>query len=292
MKSRRKVPARQTAGKRAHPRQVPGKSVRSRSAPRQAPERAELTDWDQAARWYDALVGQEGSDFQKDIIMPGVHRLLGLKKGDRVLDLACGQGVFSRFLSQKGLKVIGLDASEALIRHARSRSTDATKFMCSDAGDNEALAGEKFSGIACLMAVQNMENIQPVFENIARWLTPGGRFVLVTTHPCFRIPRQSHWGWDEDKKMEYRRMDLYASETAIPIFTPPMRTEGPHTWTYHRPLASYFSALNKAGLAVVDLEEWTSNKSSQPGKRAKAENRARREFPIFLTLVATPLKEG
>ncbi len=281
MKSKRKVPARQTAGKRNRPP--------ARATSRNTESRAELTDWDQAARWYDALVGQEGSDFQKDIIMPGVHRLLGLGKGDRVLDLACGQGVFSRFLSLKGLRVVGLDSSEALIRRARSRSSDSARFHCFDAGDNEALAGEKFSGIACLMAVQNMEHIQPVFENVARWLSPGGRFVLVTTHPCFRIPRQSHWGWDEQKKMEYRRMDLYSTETAIPIFTPPMRSEGPHTWTYHRPLESYFSALKNAGLAVVGMEEWTSNKSSQPGKRAKAENRARREFPLFLTLVSTPL---
>jgi len=277
MKSKRRAPVRK-------------RSVAKGGAyPKQA--RGSLTEWDQAARWYDALVGQEGSGFQKDIIMPGVHRLLGLRKGKRVLDLACGQGVFSRFLSRKGLVVVGLDSSEALIKRARSRSNDAMRFLCCDAGDKKALAGEKFSGIACLMAVQNIKGIQPVFENVARWLEPGGRFVLVTTHPCFRIPRQSHWGWDEDKKIEYRRMDLYATETEIPIFTPPMRSEGPHTWTYHRPLTSYFSALKKSGLAVVDMEEWTSNKSSQPGKRSKAENRARREFPVFLTLVAARLKE-
>tara|TARA_Y100000588_G_scaffold87527_1_gene93272 strand:- start:738 stop:1016 length:279 start_codon:yes stop_codon:yes gene_type:complete len=67
-----------------------------------------ITLWDQASRWYDSLVGTQGTGFQKDIIMPGVVKMLRAKKGDRILDLACGQGVFSRFLSRKGMRVEGL----------------------------------------------------------------------------------------------------------------------------------------------------------------------------------------
>ena len=60
------------------------------------------------------------------------------------------------------------------------------------------------------------------------------------------------------------------------------------TVTYHRPLQSYFQALNEASLCVDGLEEWTSHKTSEPGKRAKAENRARQEIPLFLALRAVP----
>ena len=56
------------------------------------------TLWDQASRWYDSLVGMSGSDYHQTIVMPGVLKMLELKPGRRVLDLACGQGVFSRFL--------------------------------------------------------------------------------------------------------------------------------------------------------------------------------------------------
>jgi hypothetical protein len=37
---------------------------------------------------------------------------------------------------------------------------------------------------------------------------------------------------------------------------------------------------------VTRLEEWSSNKTSQPGKRAEAENTARREFPLFMYIRA------
>ena len=66
-----------------------------------------ITLWDQASRWYDSLVGGQGTDYQKDIIMPGVFQLLEIKKKDCVLDLACGQGVFSRYLSKRGVQVEG-----------------------------------------------------------------------------------------------------------------------------------------------------------------------------------------
>ncbi len=109
---------------------------------------------------------------------------------------------------------------------------------------------------------------------------------MVIMHPCFRIPRQTHWGWDAEKKLEYRRVDQYASENRIPILTPPMARSRVYTDTYHRPLQSYFEALAGAGLWVDRLEEWTSHKTSEPGKRARAENRARKEFPLFMALRA------
>ena len=211
------------------------------------------------------------------------------KKGDRVLDLACGQGVFSRYLASKGMLVEGLDSSEELIQYARSRSKPSIKFHVADARQSEAFEEEQFDAAACILALQNMESLEPVFQNAARWLKPGGRFVFVTTHPCFRIPRQTHWGWDEEKKFEYRRVDRYASELEIPIITPPLASSKVFTTTYHRPLQSYFTALFQAGLVVEQLEEWVSEKTSEPGKRSRAENRARKEIPLFMAICAQRL---
>ena len=244
------------------------------------------TLWDQASRWYDSLVGMSGSDYHQTIVMPGVLKMLELKPGRRVLDLACGQGVFSRFLLGKKIKPEGLDSSEELLRMARSRSVKSIPYHLGNASDAKLLDGQEFDGIACLLAVQNMEKIEPVFQNVARWLKPKGKFVMVITHPCFRIPRQTHWGWDAEKKIEYRRVDRYANEMKIPILTPPFIDKVNFTMTYHRPLQNYFSALLKAGLCVDSLEEWMSNKESAPGKRSRGENRARKEVPLFMAIRA------
>lgn len=220
--------------------------------------------------------------------MPGAYRLLDARKGDRVLDLACGQGVFSRYLCEKGVVVEGLDVSDELVRMASARSDKRIRFHVADAGDPNALPGQQFDAVVCLLAAQNMKNLAPVFANVARWLKPEGHFVMVTTHPCFRIPRQSHWGWDEERKIQYRRTDHYLSEIDIPILTPPMAMSDQFTLTSHRPLQSYFRALSASGMWVEVLAEWTSNKLSQPGPRSRAENRARKEIPLFLALRARP----
>jgi SAM-dependent methyltransferase len=227
-----------------------------------------------------------GSDYHQTIVMPGVLKMLELKPGRRVLDLACGQGVFSRFLLEKKIKPEGLDSSEELLRMARSRSIKLIPYHLGKAGDAKILNGQEFDGVACLLAVQNIEKIEPVFQNVARWLKPKGKFVMVLTHPCFRIPRQTHWGWDEDKKIEYRRVDRYATEMKIPILTPPFIDKVNYTMTYHRPLQNYFLALLKAGLYVDSLEEWMSNKESASGKRSRGENRARKEVPLFMAIRA------
>ena len=211
-----------------------------------------------------------------------------LKKGETVLDLACGQGVYSRYLAQRKMKVTGLDTSEEMIRFAQSRSDASIRFEQGDAQDLQVLQGKTFDAVVCLLALQNIESLPPVMHNVKRWLKPGGRFVMVTTHPCFRIPRQTHWGWDEQKKIQYRRVDLYGTESAIPILTPPFAQANSFTVTYHRPLQSYFQALAEAGLHVDGLEEWTSHKTSEPGKRSKGENRARQEIPLFMALRAVP----
>ena len=58
------------------------------------------------------------------------------------------------------------------------------------------------------------------------------------------------------------------------------------TVTFHRPIGEYVAALASAGFVVDALEEWASQRTSQPGPRAEEENRARREIPMFLALRA------
>src|SRR5258705_953134 len=56
------------------------------------------TDWGKVAEWYDDLVGDSGSEFHREVVLPGVVRLLAPAAGERVLDVACGQGVLCRLL--------------------------------------------------------------------------------------------------------------------------------------------------------------------------------------------------
>ena len=88
--------------------------------------------------------------------------------------------------------------------------------------------------------------------------------------------------------MKYR-IDRYKTSYEMPIIAHPGAAPSVATLSYHRPLEAYVKALSSAGLVIDRLEEWSSHKTSDSGPRAKAENVAREEIPLFLALRVRPL---
>jgi len=244
------------------------------------------TSWEKAADWYDRALAGEGT-YQKELILPNMLRLMDIQRGDAILDLACGPGFFSREFAAKGARVIGVDASRALIDIARrpvlrDASPDAPAFRVAHADAIPFLKNKSIDSAVIILALQNMENIAGVFRECARVLKPGCPLHAVVNHPAFRIPHESSWGWDEEHAAQYRRIDRYLSESKAKIQTHPGGRPQDYTWSFHRPLQFYVKALHKAGFTLKILEEWNSHKKSEPGPRAKAEDRARKEIPLFL----------
>ena len=250
---------------------------------------APKTDWSTVAQWYDQLVGTEGSEYQREVVLPGVLKMLACRAGERVLDVACGQGVLCRLLHEQGVTAVGVDAAEPLIRLAVERSAPAITYHIGDACALDAIAALPrggFDAAACVLAIQNIDPVAPVFAGVAKMLRPGGRMVIAMMHPCFRGPRQTHWGWDDARGVQFRRVDRYLTLRKEPIVTHPGKDPTGHTWTFHRPVQSYINALGASGLMVDRVEEWVSHKVSDSGPRAPAENTARKEIPMFMAMRA------
>ncbi|MBI5399552.1 class I SAM-dependent methyltransferase [Candidatus Saganbacteria bacterium] len=250
------------------------------------------TSWNQVAGWYDKTVGDRGSDYHQNVIVPGALRLLAPERDEKILDAACGQGVFCRALAEKGATVIGIDNSSNLINAAKKRSHQINiKYFVADATNLTSFSDQSFDAVSCIMALQNIESLDKAIAEFSRVLKNGGRLLLVMNHPCFRIPRQSGWGTDEKRKLQYRRIDSYISEMKIPIQMHPGAAPDVHTWSFHRPLEKYFGEFHKNRLLVSQLEEWTSHRQSLPGSVARRENRARQEIPLFLALAAVKISK-
>lgn len=247
---------------------------------------AKHTDWGNVSEWYDQLVGETGSEYHREVVLPGVLRLLSAQTGQKVVDIACGQGVLCRLLAEKGIEVTGLDAARDLIAAAKTRGPAHIHYHVADAKELAFLPESYHNGATCVLAIQNIHPIAPVFEGVARTLLPGGRFVLAMMHPHFRGPKETHWGWDEKDAVQYRRVDRYLMPRKIPIVTHPGQSHEQYTWSFHKPLEAYIKALRNAGLLVDAIEEWASHKKSTSGPRARAENVAREEIPMFMAIRA------
>lgn len=276
----------------------------TRAQPGKAPPLPGQTHWDNVSEWYDTLVGDQGSEYHQEVVLPGVLKLLELKEGERLLDVACGQGVLSRAVAAKGNHVTGVDAARGLIEAAiRRNKTERLpiRYVIGDAlklTENRAFAGAsggasggetRFDAAACVLAIQNLTPLSPVWQGCRALLRDGGRLVVVMMHPAFRVPKASDWGWDERNGIEYRRIDAYLTSTKTPIQMHPGSAPDETTVTFHRPLQAYVNTLANAGFVVDRLEEWPSHKQGPPGRKREAIERARREIPMFLALRARAL---
>jgi SAM-dependent methyltransferase len=249
--------------------------------------------WDAVADWYDRLVGESGHDYHRNVIVPAALRMLDAKRGESVADICCGQGVLIRPLLDVGIaRYVGVDASPKLIEAARARhgGNPVVKLHVADACVAGAWAERTHDAAVCLMAVHDVGDADGLFTAISATLRTGGRVVLVLMHPCFRIPKRTHWGFDNEQKIQFRRVDRYATPEDIAVTTHPGRVASEETHYHHRPLADILTGLGKAGLAVTACEEPVSHRRSQGGGPfSKAEHRAAEEFPLFLALKAVKI---
>lgn len=246
------------------------------------------TSWGKVAEWYDNLVEKDALSYQQSLILPNLLRLVAPKNGDKIFDLACGQGFFAREFAKAGAKVAASDIAEELVRIAKELSKKAgadVEYHVSGADNISFIKDGSIDKITIVLALQNIENLNGTLAECARILKKGGSLFVVLNHPAFRIPKLSSWGWEGDK-VQYRRIDQYMTESKTEIAMHPGNRKSETTVSFHRPLQVYFKTFKKNGLAVTGLEEWISNKKSEPGPRAKAEDKARKEIPLFMMVEA------
>lgn len=245
--------------------------------------------WEGEAKQYNELVGERGHYYHEHVVLPSSLGLLNLQKDSSVLDLGCGQGVFSRAIP-KTVSYLGVDAAKSLIDFAKRLDKNPLhNFQALSA--TRPLKGIKsdFTHAVCVLALQNMEYPDHVIKNASDHLQKDGKFLIVLNHPAFRIPRQSGWldrrSLSEGGGEQKRWINRYMSYLKIPITMHPGQKSGATTISYHMPIGSYTRMLKNSGFVIEAMEEWTSDKKSV-GPKGKTENRARAEFPLFLAILA------
>jgi SAM-dependent methyltransferase len=239
------------------------------------------------AEWYDGWVGKDGSKHHQKLAIPAVLKLLDLQPGEKVLDVGAGQGVLCPHIVNGGGQYVGVEISKRLLASARKHHGAQGQFIEGDALNLPALPGLDsggFDALIFLLSLQDMDPLEGALESAAWALRAGGRMVLLLTHPCFRVPRQSGWGWDEGRKLRYRRIDRYLTPLPVPLKSYPGKQMGVTT-SFHRPLQDYVNGLADCGMVIDRIQEIPTYKEVR-GPRAKAENRSNREIPLFLGIRA------
>lgn len=265
---------------------VPLKSKKEGIGPgAKRPANKNQTSWGKEALWYDTMLETDRDTYQSKVLLPNLLRIVAPRGGQTILDLACGQGFFSRAYAENGAKVIGVDIAPELIALAREQPKPNIVYHIANAEKIPFIKNESVDVVTISLAIQNIENVKAVFAECFRVLKKGGRLVLVLNHPAFRIPKGSDWQFDQNDSVQYRRVAQYLSESKVKIdMHPGVQKQKSFTISFHRPLQYFFKLFHSAGFAVTRLEEWNSHKTSGNGPRKVAEDTARKEIPMFLML--------
>ncbi len=128
---------------------------------------------------YGHLLTEESSQAEAEFVI----RALGLKPGDRVLDLCCGTGRHAVPLARAGLEVTGLDMSEEYLAQARSAAHQAGVEIRLMQGDmREIPFREEFDAVVNMFTAfgyfDDEADDQRVIDGAAAALRPGGRLLL------------------------------------------------------------------------------------------------------------------
>ena len=218
--------------------------------------------WNTNAHFWDERMG-EGNDFVNVLIWPATLRLLDPQPGQRILEVACGNGLYARKLASMGAEVVAVDFSEELIALARKKETyaGAITYQVIDATSEEellALEDKPFDAALCQMALFDMADIDPLMRSLPRLLKPGAPFVFSIVHPCFNnnffkfVAERE----DQDGKLVTTyslNIRAYISPSADPGLAMADQPV-PHVY-FHRPISQILGSAFAAGFVLSGMEE-------------------------------------
>ncbi|TFB13495.1 class I SAM-dependent methyltransferase [Filobacillus milosensis] len=209
-------------------------------------------------------MGDESNRFHRELIRPYTEKLLRIKEGQTILDIACGNGNFSRRLADLGANVVAFDYSSKMVERAKKRSNDYNQqisYKVIDAANYEGLlqlGNGKFDHAVANMALMDIADITPLIASLHKLLKPNGTFVFSITHPCFQPPGLRTINESEDinsKLVSRNSIQISKYLTSEPYEAIGIKGQKTPHYMFHRPLSYYTNEFFKSGFVLDSVEE-------------------------------------
>lgn len=207
---------------------------------------------------------------------PAVLELLGDVAGRRVLDAACGPGLYAEELLSRGAEVVGFDASAPMVELARARVGDRARIDVARLDEPLPYPDGDIDLVVCALAVHHVPDRRAVFAELRRVLRPGGAAVVSTSHPTTDWLRKG--GSYFDRALETDTWSLPSGRHEV------------RSW--REPLSDLCGAATDAGFVIQRLVEPRPPESMRRRWPEEHAELSRRPGFLALRLLALPRGAG
>jgi ubiquinone/menaquinone biosynthesis C-methylase UbiE len=136
--------------------------------------------------WYENAKGRMYDYLEKKAIS---RYLPTSTKGEKLLEIGCGTGYWSRFFSEYGFEVTGVDISERMINIAKSKNISNASFQVAD-GHFLPFADETFDVTAAITTLEFVRDAKAVVREMIRCTRkPRGQLLVGTLNALAPLNR-------------------------------------------------------------------------------------------------------
>jgi ubiquinone/menaquinone biosynthesis C-methylase UbiE len=120
----------------------------------------------------------------RDLEKKAGQQMLATLSPHKILELGCGTGKNTEWLSQKASSMLSVDFSEGMLEKAKERVQAAhVQFQRADITQPWSFVQEKVDLITCSLILEHIEDLPFVMQQAANLLHPGGLFYICELHP-------------------------------------------------------------------------------------------------------------
>ncbi len=209
---------------------------------------------------YGAWSSSYDSDRNPHIALehPEVMKLVAPRKGEVILDAACGTGKYTSEFCIAGARVTGIDFSKKMLAIAAGRCPNANLAL-GNLSRKLPFPDRSFHKVNCAQALDHLPRLLNPMKEFARVLKPGGILVFSVTHP------DMNWGG-------YVRKDGWSNRFRL--------TENADI--FHRRFCDYFEAIERAGLAIDRIVQVPVSKEVQAHLTPKSYRAVKGRYQVVI----------
>jgi ubiquinone/menaquinone biosynthesis C-methylase UbiE len=149
--------------------------------------------FDQVARQWDTL----RTAFFSDAVREKAYAVAGVRAGMLAADIGAGSGFITEGLLQRGVRVVCVDQSEAMLAEMRRKFPAADVDLRLGEAERLPLADASVDAVFANMYLHHVERPAQAIAEMARLLKPGGRLVITDldehNFEFLRAEQYDHW---------------------------------------------------------------------------------------------------